>query len=275
MKNNSIKYNHSIVSFFDILGFRNIVEDNSAETIYKILEIFKNQSKHDEELASLFEMKFTNFSDCVVRSVDFIGNEAEYPIEIFFSELIDLVHIQCSLIYENILIRGAISIDEIFHNNNVIFGPGLIESYTLENKCAKYPRIVITKNLIDTIFEVFGEISSKRDLQSDINYIMSLLRGENENLYFIDYLKVINNEVDDHTDYVNFLSHHKNLIINNYSSETKSKIKEKYIWLAEYHNDVVHFMRKGLQSFGYDVDKLSISKSIIPNKGLLYKVNET
>jgi hypothetical protein len=270
MKKNRIKYKHSIVSFFDILGFRKLIQNSSAETIYKILEIFKNQSKHDDEVASLFKMKFTNFSDCVVRSVDFIGNEAEYPIKILFSELIDLVHIQCSLIYENILIRGAISVDEIYHSNQTVFGPGLVKAYLMENFDAKYPRIILKKNLIDSLSKIFKTESE----QDDIKQILSLLRSEQNNFYYLDYLRVISNEADHHTDFVRFLDHHKNLIVENYSLATKPRVIDKYVWLAEYHNDVVYFMEKGLKDFGWDVQKLIIPKSVVRNKGLLHQGND-
>lgn len=265
--NGEIKYEYSIVSFFDILGFKNIVDNNSAESIFNILEIFKTQSKHDEELASLFKMKFTNFSDCVVRSVDFIGNKTEYPIDIFFHELIDLIHLQCSLIYKNILIRGAISVDEIYHSNQTVFGPGLVKAYLLENCDAKYPRIIFKKNLIDSLSKIF----KKESEQDDIKQILSLLRSEKNDLYFIDYLRVINNEADHHTDFVKFLDHHKHLIIENYSSATNSNVIDKYAWLAEYHNDVVHFMKKGLQDFGYSIEKLIIPENVVPSKGLLHQ----
>lgn len=270
---NKIKYKSGIVSFFDILGFRKIVKSKSAEEIYEILETFNRHSKPDEELASLFEMEFTFFSDSIVRSISFF-NEQEYPIDIFFNELIDLLHIQSSLIHKEILIRGAVSIEDIFHNDQVIFGPGLVKAYDLENKYAKYPRIVLNKSLTDSLFSLFKKNAPKVNIQDDVNYILNLLRIGEDDIYFIDYLRIIVNEIDHPSDYVNFLNHHRDLIIDNYSPENEASIIEKHSWLAEYHNDVVDFMSEGLRDLGCELDQLMISESIIPSKGLLYEGND-
>lgn len=269
----TIAYNNSLVSFFDILGFKNIVEGNKeAAHIFNIVSHFKRHSSPDEELASLFKLKFTLFSDTVVRSVNLFPKEnKEYPAEILFHELIDLIHIQCSLLHKNILIRGALSIGKIFHQDDIIFGPALNEAYTLENNKARFPRIIFKKSLIDKMSDIFFPNPGEDERGSNKEFILSMLREGKDNIYFLDYLRFICEEMDTPNDYLNFLTHHKKLILDNYSDTLDSKTKCKYIWLCEYHNDVVEFMSDALSSFGFDVEKLLISNKKVPVKGLFYK----
>lgn len=49
---------------------------------------------------------------------------------------------------EGILIRGAITIGNLYHKSGVILGKGMIEAYHLELKSAVYPRIILSKTLI-------------------------------------------------------------------------------------------------------------------------------
>src|SRR5690606_35262678 len=141
------------------------------------------QSKPDEELASLYELEFTFFSDTIVRSMSLLNKE-EYQIDLFFNVIIDLLHIQTTLIHKNILIRGAISTEDIFHNNQFIFAPGLVKASDLESKLAKYPRIVLNKMLTDSLFSQFKENAINVNIEDDINYILNLLRIGEDDIYF-------------------------------------------------------------------------------------------
>lgn len=65
-----------------------------------------------------------------------------FAVSSFFNTL------QCSLFYKGIVIRGGISIGDLFIEGNKIFGPALIRAYKLEKK-AIYPRIVVDKEIFD------------------------------------------------------------------------------------------------------------------------------
>ena len=49
---------------------------------------------------------------------------------------------------EGILIRGAITIGNLYPPSGVILGKGMIEAYQLELKSAVYPRIILSQTLI-------------------------------------------------------------------------------------------------------------------------------
>jgi hypothetical protein len=52
------------------------------------------------------------------------------------------------------LVRGGITIGDIVHDEEVVFGPALNRAYHLEHDIAKYPRIVVDPEVVDE----FGEL---------------------------------------------------------------------------------------------------------------------
>nr|WP_317187917.1 hypothetical protein [Acinetobacter gerneri] len=51
---------------------------------------------------------------------------------------------QAILVWQhNILLRGALTIGEIYHDENMVFGPAMVEAYELESKVAEFPRIIL------------------------------------------------------------------------------------------------------------------------------------
>lgn len=54
-----------------------------------------------------------------------------------------------------VLIRGSIVIGDIYYEieNNLLFGPALVDAYELESKYSIYPRFFIGKSIVDEIID--------------------------------------------------------------------------------------------------------------------------
>ncbi|MFA6366902.1 MAG: hypothetical protein WCX13_06905, partial [Candidatus Hydrogenedentales bacterium] len=153
--------NTAFVTYFDILGFKEIVDHRSEEEIINILNRFRNLNTSSyngaEALIHSFkgEYKFTNFSDCIVRSLSF-GKKLSIEDKLFFLELeiSEIADIQYRLLVEKgVLLRGGLSYGEIHHSEEYIFGKALNKSYGFESKYSVYPRVIIDNDIIDDIVE--------------------------------------------------------------------------------------------------------------------------
>ena len=259
-----VKYNTSIISFLDILGFEDIVNKAASPIeVFKILEKFKREAKHDEKLAKMYEQKFSNFSDTVVRTTHILSEEnRQFQVGILFCELLHLIHIQSLLICEQgVFIRGCVTIGEICQEGSHIFGPGLNKAYHLEKEKAIYPRIIIDPHVFDLLEQSPLLRSCHHTLEMEKESIEELVREASDGIRFLDYLKVMSEECDDYYAYGQFLERHKQLIV-----ECSEKFKEandigsKYKWLTEYHNEVVASVsNKMFKSMGYNRDDLQIT----------------
>src|SRR6266480_1313930 len=142
-----IVYRDSLVTYFDILGFRNAIESWPAKDIEDILSMMLSHSTHDARLMRVTRRSLVTFSDHVVRTVALDGlNETEIGNAVEF-ELSQVQLVQANLAAHGVFLRGGITRGPIYIDDSFVFGAALIEAYELESKIAKYPRVLIAESL--------------------------------------------------------------------------------------------------------------------------------
>ena len=237
---NESSYRQSLISYIDILGFSELIEgskDNSSE-VKRILEILKSAQKDLSINPSGFpsvskEFKSENFSDLTVRA-RFIDKTNE--IETAFQE-IDLIGLlQFGLILENqLLIRGGICTGDLYFDQEIVFGPGLIKAYRLESEFAIYPRIVVDRDLAFAV----------NDWCENDSDPAPIVRGD-DGAFFIDYLTSATSfDLRAHVPEANpeegliKAEKHKAFVIKeikSIDSKCHERVKQKRAWLGIYHN---------------------------------------
>lgn len=212
-------YELAIVTFLDILGFSDLVMKSEAEIInskLKAVEYFASPSLKpppddpDEAYAPLVHQ----FSDAIVRvrRVQTKCNK-QRPIGLVFQELLDLVHAQGELIREGVLLRGGVTYGRIHTSNDRTFGPALVTAYELESKFALYPRIVVDPDLLAEFRNNQLLKAAHHTLEQEESYLRNLLRRGDDGMWFIDYIRAVEAELNDLEMYPVFLQHHRELIL--------------------------------------------------------------
>lgn len=243
MKKKQVEYEVGLVTFVDILGFGELIRTKTAGEISRTIRVVK-AAVQPRQFRTGFKTKFkeipdddyANFSDLSIISIPLRRTEKAPPRGRLFSQLIHLVHAQTVLIVdEGIPIRGGVTVGKLVKSWGQLYGPAIVRAYELESKIAKYPRIVVGK-------EVFEELAMNsglwvHDRTTDQEAVRSLLRQDDDGELFIDYLRVIWDELDDPgADYETFLNRHHELIrerLVRYSREPE--IRKKYEWMERYH----------------------------------------
>jgi hypothetical protein len=230
------QYTESIISYFDILGFKNLVARTpDPEEIARKVRALKRHSATDAEIAELYGSTFTNFSDLVLRTVPVQQDVETGAVGTLFWELVDLVHVQGELIRDGVLLRGAVTVGEIYVQDGISFGPGLIRAYELESTVALYPRVIADP----VIFEKLQLTPSlgAHSYEEDIQYLRQVLSKDNDGVWYLDYLRAFEAEADSPRAYLQLLCDHRDLIVNALSDvATLNSIAVKYGWLVNYHN---------------------------------------
>lgn len=225
----SYKYEERIVAFIDILGFSNIIKAsvNSQEQLDKLgsaltyIHRYFNLIRADYEDPSILQL--SQFSDSIVISVS-MKNSLEM-IAIFKH----LKTIQINLLYQDILLRGGIVKVKLIHTDDLLLGPGMVNAYNLESKCALNPRIVIDPKVLWQ----FGRVDGKKILErlKDFDYEKSFTT-EADGLAYIDYF----NDVEEYLEYGGgvhgYFSELCRTVAKHIDSEDIS-IKVKYLWMRE------------------------------------------
>jgi len=215
-------------------------------------------------LAEMYEQSFVNFSDLSVRITNVLSKTNKvYQIGILFHELVDLLHIQLALLQKGVLLRGGVTIHGICHSASFTFGPGLIHAYRLESQRAQYPRILLDSEALSLLKESHLLKAAHHDFETEQEYVKALICQFEDDEWFIDYLRAAEPECDDATEYLEFLALHKRLVLERYGRfRYESRIAQKYLWLARYHNEVVSgFAIESFRRYGRQKRDLKISKA--------------
>jgi hypothetical protein len=260
MATNSIQYNKRMVAFLDILGFERIVDKsrNDAEIVRKLANILMGSK---QIALAILKTKLTvlqvdptqyvyrAFSDTSVISGPYTSHDDLTFISMW------VMYYQYSLwkIGQSFL-RGAIVYGDIYHNEDVIFGPAIVDAYRLERDAAKarWPRVLIDKSLLDQVTAV----ALTRDL-------FECFRRDDDDVVYCDYLReffhvMMLGALEETTgkreqyfgDPTELFGDHKRAVLtqirNTLEGESDdSKRKEiigKYLELSKYHNATIDIL---------------------------------
>lgn len=239
-----ITYDEALVTYMDILGFRDLVQTETAGHISRTIRLVRDALKPDRDSARVFEMTYQSFSDLTVVSIPILTSaNLRFRPGVLHSQITRVADAQVQLLWEGIAIRGGITFGSIVRSYGQLFGPALIRAYELESKKAKYPRIVVD----DVIFRELerNPALTKGGEDSDRDQVRLLLRRDEDGCWFIDYLYAFSLTFY-RRKFRQFLRWHRNLIVDRLQEfKREENILEKYDWLAKYHNRAVH--RVGLR----------------------------
>lgn len=277
------KYCTAIVTFIDLLGFRNYISRRTARQVAQALNLFYYAGQ-ESDTSKQKDVYIYAFSDSIVR-VRLINRTTNTPkhyrISPLYVELSNLARIQFELAcWYGLFIRGGISLGDIYVRNNMIFGPALIQAYDLESKYAVYPRILIDP-------KIFSSLHSSTDLYTKLNDDFKRLYAggaeyadqdatsaslsdsiiqDGEGYIFLDYMNSLIKGAD-----LSFLIGHSNVIRQAFSEAQSARTREKYTWLAHYHNFTmrtdINFQEIGLTPENidkYSVTDLNILRTLTP-----------
>lgn len=233
--NNESVYEERFIAFIDILGFREHIRRSEtnpqhARAIHQALKYISNLKKeNDEGTLSLKELgtEVSVFSDSIVIS---------YPTKIagaFFYLILDIVYLQLDMMAKGILVRGGITVGELFHEDNTVFGPAMVEAYEIESKKAIYPRVIVEEKAIRKAME-----NPLNPPLLELDHIDSVLKTDEDHQMFINFL-IQYQEVNNDEVYFELLEKVRSVIDEQLESITDPKVLLKYNWLKRYYNKTV------------------------------------
>jgi hypothetical protein len=249
-----MKYQKSVVTYFDILGFRELIVNRDPDQVSQILSTFTYVGRHLQMVAFVPEkmdlnaiptMESVAFSDLIVRTTRI--PELTQVGDYLLSEAYSVARIIRSVTFHKILVRGAITIGDIVLQDRAVFGPGLIRAYDLESKLASNPRVILDPLVASDLFD--GS-AGQTNLASQLNRIFE---RDEDGLRFVDYAAVCILEDYDRRELESIVPHRQLITEGLDEYRGKPSILKKFEWLKAYHNRAVmrtddNFFRKlGIQ----------------------------
>ena len=138
-------YRLSAVAFVDTLGAKAFA--TSEEFMNALAFMVDRQERVNSTRPAAHLLRTTYFSDNIGASIVIDGLDAKQQQRAACQLLRLLAGIQLSYLQEfGILCRGGVALGKCFHNDNVLFGPALVEAYLLE-QTASSPRIALSADV--------------------------------------------------------------------------------------------------------------------------------
>lgn len=226
-------YEQRIILFIDILGFTNEIKKSSKD-----IEKFNKIQSTLEYIQSLFNIgnnysvtEIVQFSDSLIISID-----AKFPGGVL--HMISNASFSMHAFFTNgFICKGAITIGDIYHKKDILFGPGFLEVMKIEALEDK-PIIKFNKELLDLarLYPTPAQIGYE---DTEIKYILEHAESiENSNCYEIawhkDYAGLVgggNSHTDEHYENI------KELIERNIKNFNNIRVLQKYLYLKNKFNN--------------------------------------
>jgi hypothetical protein len=238
-KKRNLKYSPHLITYIDILGFRELVKEKTPNFISHAIQKVIQATAPDDKISKANEENYVKFSDLIVHTVPILSPaNKKYRDGIVFQEIQGLATAQASLVGDGLLLRGAVTMGMLERTYGVLFGPGIIAAHDLEREQARFPRIVVESDLIEAL--KVTPLLTAHPYEEEIKYISQYIKRDDDGVVFIDYVGGMQGEAADPADWLEFLHAHKAFVEKNIAKFIEEKhVLAKYLWLRKYHNAVV------------------------------------
>lgn len=142
-------YRERYCAFVDILGFRQLVErlnDDAGQFDALRNLLMRVHGTHSrtspEKRASDFRAQ--SISDAVAISAT--------PTQEGLMDILEALQLlSVDLLVEGYFVRGAVVRDSLYHDDRMVFGKALVRAYSFESEVARYPRILVAREVREDI----------------------------------------------------------------------------------------------------------------------------
>jgi hypothetical protein len=177
-------YLERYVAFLDILGFTGLI-DGLKEEPHRVLEIRGIlQTVHCPPIGGLHQ--FSN-SELASRSISDAVAMCSAPSAHGLAHMFEVVQTLAAILLEKgYFLRGAIVKGRLFYDKQQMFGEALVQAYRLEKTVALYPRVMLTRQVVDDVeayeavagqSEMFkGQVRQSRDGPRHLDILQRTLR---------------------------------------------------------------------------------------------------
>lgn len=224
----------SIVAFIDLLGYRSaVVQANELGQQQEFL--LKLRHALDDSLGTLRDFVpghreysplwcVKAFTDNIVLGFPIL-DEGEAPT--LYIAIDRLSSFQLFMTIDGFFVRGGVAMGDVYFDEDIVFGPGLLEAYATESQRARDPRIVLADSCRQHAAELAnGLLLKDADGQLFANYLDK-----------IGWYDVYDEQDGRKPEGVDLLTKHKRLVelkLQEYAADPS--VWSKYHWVARYHN---------------------------------------
>jgi len=232
---NALKCTEHVVAFVDLLGCSNSIRNNSIEMLNQVHDLYvaAKDMCHKEPMAeNCSKLKIKIFSDNILFAYE-TGRQNSSTEDAFGSILILTQYLgifQTLALHRKLLLRGGLTIGDLYVDDVLVWGNGLLRAYELESNVAIYPRIIVDSCVIEEI--------AKTKLSGGNKFDICKIGQDMDLAMYIDYLKCYKTKG---MDLDGLIANAYNSIINIKSGAVPNRVWQKIAWQINYMSKYLSF----------------------------------
>lgn len=226
----------SIVVYLDVLGFTQQVrashDTGASDTLLQRFAAvirqwyvsLRGQAQSGDERRD-WELKA--FTDNVVLGHPIRWDDGEAELTAVMS---DVALFQIGLAHEGFFVRGGIAAGDLYMDEDIVFGIGLLDAVEAEQK-ADTPRVVLAESAIQLVKQHL-EYYASVDTSPQNRHLLF----DEDNQFVVNYLSC---SWPDHTEppLFDWLAKHRDVLVGKLAHHrAEPHVWAKYAWVARYHN---------------------------------------
>jgi hypothetical protein len=237
-------YRDRYCAFVDILGFRQLIERldkdvNQFDALRNLLARVHGTRSGRSPNESDADFRAQSISDAVAISTT--------PTQSGLFEILTALQLLAvDLLVEGYFIRGAVVRAPLYHDNRMVFGRALIQAYGFESEVAKYPRIMVAREVREDILRFSTKLGNTASVPK-----ANWLRQSSDGPMYLDVLQPVvslfkKNEhpyesfsPTEKITYRQYLSIRERIQQRYEDSMDTPRHFEKVKWFAQYWNEVI------------------------------------
>ena len=175
--------------------------------------------------------KFKVFTDNIVLAVP-VDDDDDAEGEIG-DALITAGLLQVQLSIREWFVRGAICIGDLCMDEDMVFGPALVEAYNLEQCTARDPRVVLSEECMKAVERHTLHYARRRESPQAADVAVDV-----DGVGFVNYLSLaVSQFVEQRLDAIPILAQHRDSVKKMLKkSRNDPMVWAKYRWVAQYHD---------------------------------------
>lgn len=237
-----------IIAYIDFLGTTKRIENEEDNSHLEfIINSFKDicleidkSNKNNRTQNYLTKLKYRSFSDNILFVIS--ANESKMLLADAFDLILKLVSELClKAIQNSTLVRGGVTIGNIYVDDYTAYGKGLLRAINLEHDVAYYPRIIVDNNV--------ERLLNKEYFQSSKTIV------DTDSLRYVNIFKYAYTDKDS-------LKNLQDILITMYTKELDNiKNMAKIMWLCKYYKSFVDQYNDSYLWIG--TDKIQLSEQFL------------
>ena len=227
------RYEDRLILFIDFLGFKEVVATTASDpaALRRLVDAL-NEIGSMGDMPAFESQRVTQFSDSVVLS--YAVNEKSGA----FWMINEIALTVISLVFRGYLLRGAVTIGPLYHEDRHVVGPAMVAAVEMETKIACFPRVIVDPAVLQLARRHRREGHSAHEEEQ---YVRSFISEDADGQLFIDYVSwnsVVAVAGAEDEDYPAYLAHLSAMIETGLAHEDV-RVVEKYLWLHPRYVEVL------------------------------------